>query len=202
MVKYAKWDTLKGYRYRGLKKPAIERLAFKRRCLNIIHDATAMAETEEEAEQARIQAFRDLGEKSLYFFVVFCLGLDWTDNDYGYRLCMDVQYNKWNKLWCIAREHYKSLIITCASTLWELIRDPNRTYCIISYKSDAAEGFLGIIKKWCEEKDLLKELWPDILWVDPQKCSMVVSSGRKIAWTWTSTAIVLKRTRMSKEKSV
>ncbi|MCI6403534.1 MAG: hypothetical protein MR820_05565, partial [Prevotella sp.] len=141
MVKYAKWDTLKGYRFRGLKKPAIERLAFKRRCLNIIHDATAMAETEEEAEQARIQAFRDLGEKSLYFFVVFCLGLDWTDNDYGYRLCMDVQYNKWNKLWCIAREHYKSLIITCASTLWELIRDPNRTYCIISYKSDAAEGF-------------------------------------------------------------
>ena len=202
MVKYAKWDTLKGYKYRGLKKAAIERLAFKRRCLNIIHDACAMAETEDEAEKARLQVFRELGEKSLYFFVVFCLGLDWTDNDYGYRLCMDVQYNKWNKLWCIAREHYKSLIITCASTLWELIKDPNRTYCIISYKCDAAEGFLGIIKKWCEEKDLLKELWPDVFWEDPQKCRMVDSNGRKISWTWTSTAIELKRTRMSKEKSV
>ena len=83
MVKYAKWDTLKGYKYRGLKKAAIERLAFKRRCLNIIHDACAMAETEDEAEKARLQVFRELGEKSLYFFVVFCLGLDWTDNDYG-----------------------------------------------------------------------------------------------------------------------
>ena len=73
MVKYAKWDTLKGYKYRGLKKAAIERLAFKRRCLNIIHDACAMAETEDEAEKARLQVFRELGEKSLYFFVVFCV---------------------------------------------------------------------------------------------------------------------------------
>ena len=197
------YEILQGYKYRGLLPIGrVDRLTFKRQCNQIIHDAIAMADTPEEKEEARKTAIRMLGEKSLYFFVTFCLGLDWTDSDYGYRLCMDVQYHKWDRLWCIAREHYKSLIITCASTLWELLKDPERTYCIISYNVSSAKGFLGNIKTWCETKDLVREVWSDRIWAEPQKGHLVREDGTLVSWTWTQEKLELIRTRDSKEKSV
>ena len=197
------YEILQGYKYRGLNPiGAVDRLSFKRQCNQIINDAIAMADTPEEKAEARLTAIRMLGERSLYFFVTFCLGLDWTDSDYGYRLCMDVQYHKWDRLWCIAREHYKSLIITCASTLWEIVKDPNRTYCIISYNITQAQSFLGNIKKWCEEKELIKEVWSDVLWEDPQKGHYIAEDGRRVSWTWTQSQLEFKRERLSKEKTV
>ena len=197
------YEILQGYKYRGLQPIGnVDRLTFKRHCNQIINDAVAMAETPEEKDRARMMAIRRLGEKSLYFFVTFCLGLDWTDSDYGYRLCMDVQYHKWDRFWCIAREHYKSLIITCASTLWELMKDPNETFVIVSYNITQAQAFLGNIKKWCEEKELLRTVWSDIIWEDPQAGHYTTEDGRRVSWTWTQSALEFKRTRLSKEKSI
>lgn len=203
ILKGVNYEILQGYKYRGLQQIGkVSRLQFKRMCNQIINDAVGLAETEEEKEFARLNAIRSLGERSLYFFVTFCLGLDWTDNDYGYRLCMDVQNHKWDRFWCIAREHYKSLIITCASTLWELLKNPNETFCIVSYNITQAQAFLGNIKKWCEEKELLKEVWSDVLWKDPQAGHYTQEDGKRVSWTWTQSALEFKRTRLSKEKSV
>ena len=197
------YEILQGYRYRGLLPVGrMGRIEFKRYCNQIIKDAVDMAETPEEKNQARLDAIRMLGERSLFFFVTFCLGLDWTDNDYGYRLCMDVQKNKWDHLWCIAREHYKSLIITCASTLWELLKDPNETYCIVSYNITTATAFLGTIKSWCETKDLIREVWSDRIWADPQKGYVTNPDGTRKSFAWKQNQIELIRTRDSKEKSV
>lgn len=197
------YEILNGYKYRGINPiGSIDRQRFKIECNNIIKNAMDVATTEEERDEARMYAIRKLGEKSLFFFVTFCLGLDWVDSDYGYRMCLDVQNNKWDRLWCIAREHYKSLIITCASTLWELLKDPNRTYCIISYNITQAQSFLGTIKKWCEEKELLREVWSDIIWEEPTKCHCTNEKGQKYSWTWTQSQLEFRRTRMSKEKSI
>ena len=85
---------------------------------------------------ARKTIIRQICEKYFFYFEIRILKREFMNHNFGYRLAMCVQYHKWNKLWVIAREHYKSTQITCDSTLWELCKDPNRTYCIYSYTVD------------------------------------------------------------------
>lgn len=197
------YAILQGYNYRGLE-PVVgpSRTEFKRLCFQAIEDSMREFKTPQEKEEARLTAIRAIAERSLFFFVIFCLRLDWVDNDYGYRLCNDVQKHKWDSLYCIAREHYKSLIITCASTLWELIKDPNRTYLFGSYNVSQAQSFLGNVKKWCEEVELLRMIWPDVFWEEPSRGYATLPNGKKVTWTWTQKALEFKRTRLSKEKSI
>lgn len=197
------YEILQGYPYRGLEPTTgLSRLEFKKLCLSTIDSVAKEYKTPSEQEQARMTAIRAIAEKSLFFFVIFVLNLTWVDSDYGYRLCNDVQKHKWNSLYCIAREHYKSLIITCASTLWELVKDPNRTYLFGSYNVSQAQSFLGNVKKWCEEIELLKMVWPDVFWEDPTKGYEILPNGKRVTWTWTQKALEFKRTRLSKEKSI
>lgn len=203
LFKSINYEILQGYPIRGLEPTTgVSRQEFKRICLQAIEDITDGMATPQEKEQARMTAIRAIAEKSLFFFVIFVLNLTWVDNDYGYRLCNDVQKHKWNSLYCIAREHYKSLVITCASTLWELVKDPNRTYLFGSYNVSQAQTFLGNVKKWCEEVELLKMVWPDVFWEDPTKGYEILPDGKRITWTWTQKALEFKRSRMSKEKSI
>ncbi len=197
---------LQGYNYRPLLKVSkeVSREEFVRRCMKIIDDAETLGgDTEEERREARNSAIRTIAEQSLFFFCVFILKMNFVNHDYGYRLCMDVQKNKWNrKLFVIARDHFKTTIITQASTLWELMKDPERTYRIISYKIDFAIQCVSVIKDWCENCPLLHELWSDIFWEDPAAGHCIESDGTERTWTWTKKSIELRRKRTSKEKSI
>lgn len=81
-------------------------------------------------------------------------------------------------LW--AREHYKSTIITYALTIQDILsshgdepldkwngREP--TFGIFSFTRPAAKSFLKQIKREFEANEQLKELFPDILYNNPQK---------------------------------
>lgn len=70
-------------------------------------------------------------------------------------------------LW--AREHYKSTIITFGRTIQDILNDPEITVGIFSHTRPIAKGFLRQIKREFEQNQLLKELFPDILWQDPHK---------------------------------
>ena len=70
-------------------------------------------------------------------------------------------------LW--AREHYKSTIITFGLTIQDILNDPEMTFGIFSHTRPIAKGFLRQIKREFEGNDLLKSLFPDILWENPQK---------------------------------
>lgn len=213
------YDSFAGCDVRWLSEPTgLSRTEFKAECAKIIAEAESKASarglSEEDVNEVRLNTMRQLGESSLFFFCVSILGLvarddktgeiieGFVDSDYGYRLCLDVQENKWKKLWVLAREHYKSTIITCASTLWEIIRNPNATFCIYSYKEDMAKKFLGQIRGWIEDIPLVRALWPDIFWENPALGYEDLPNGQRKRWAWTSTEIEVKRRVKSKEKTI
>ena len=200
------YESFKAYNVRGLLPvTGITREQFWQEANGMVTDAVAIAREagadEREQEHVRLEAIRRLAESSLFYFCVVVLNLYFINNDYGYRLCLDVQYNKWRKLWVIAREFFKSTIITEASTLWEIINDPNQTYCIYSYKTDMAMKFLNVIKSWIENNALIRKLWPHIFWENPAMGYEDTEYGRR-RWAWTSEQIEVKRTIESKEKTI
>lgn len=200
------YESFKAYNVRGLLPvTGITREQFWQEANGMVTDAVAIAREagadEREQEHVRLEAIRRLAESSLFYFCVVVLNLYFVNNDYGYRLCLDVQYNKWRKLWVIAREFFKSTIITEASTLWEIINDPNQTYCIYSYKTDMAMKFLNVIKSWIENNALIRKLWPHIFWENPAMGYEDTEYGRR-RWAWTSEQIEVKRTIESKEKTI
>lgn len=201
------FDSFKGCDVRQLLPvTGISRIDFLNSAQEIIEEAVRVSREsgadEKEQEMTRRYAIRQVAESSLFYFCVMILNLYFVNTDYGYRLCLDVQYNKWNKLWVISREFLKSTIITEASTLWELVKDPNQTYCIYSYKQDMAMKFLAVIKGWCETNTILHTLWPDIFWDNPAIGHEDLPNGLRRSWTWTATAIELKRSIESKEKTI
>ncbi len=200
-----------GYTFRGLHKVhGVSRLTFLKNALSLlisIRDTVKQnGGTAEEAEDAYISTFRILAEKNLFLFCVLVLRLDFVNCDYGYRLCQDVQENKWNRIWVIAREHFKSTIITCASTLWESLKDPERTTCIYSYNVDTARTlFLAPIKEWCEQKSMIKLLWPDVMWQNPAlgyEDREIEGEVRRYEYEWTRSALEFKRKSLRKEKTI
>lgn len=216
----------KGYNVRGLlPNNGITREEFKQECRQILIDtvnealkaggspAKGTEEYKRIKKEATLAVYRKLSLKSTYFLFVIVLGNSWADSDYTYRLCLDVDNNKWMSqeerrhgqasLWVIAREHLKSTIITCASTLRELLVDSNRTFCIFSYNKDTAVAFLSMIKKWMSESELLKQVFPDILWDNPEKqYEDDEETGMRTKWRWTQTEIEVKRTIRCKEASI
>ena len=211
----------KGYNVRELLPvTTLSRKEYLKKCNDIIEETINIAiaglkdpkEIKKAKKDATMKAYRMLALNSTFFLYVFVLGNSWCNTDYAYRLGLDIDANKWKRpdlnenghtLWVLAREHLKSLFITCASTLRELLNDPNRTYCIFSYNEDIAKGFMGLIKQWCEDCELLKELFPDILWSNPAKQSEEnEKTGVITKWTWTTTAIEFKRTELRKEKTI
>jgi hypothetical protein len=70
-------------------------------------------------------------------------------------------------LW--AREHGKSSIITYGLTIQDILNDPEETFGIFSHTRDIAKSFLVWIMRELASNELLKSLYPDILWQNPKK---------------------------------
>ena len=173
------------YNVRQLIKPNITRDEFNKRWAKQLEMLKANAEkeftpttTQEEKEQTfrliEKVFFASMGRRYSYFLAVHILKQQWMDTDYCFRLCYDVDQNKWkSNLWIIAREHLKSTVITGLSTLREILENPNLTYCFLSFTPDTASAFLRIIRSWVEGKgqgsQFLRYIYDDVLWEDPTK---------------------------------
>ena len=213
----------KGYKIRGVNKPSVSRDEFKKKINELINKSVELSIADAIAKnngndipplmkdairnKVTTNMFRALGRQYSFFLAVWILKLDFLDTDYGYRLCMDVDANKWNvNLWVIAREHFKSTIITCLSTLREILNDSNLTYCIISFTPDVAAGFLKIIKNWVdgdgEGSKFLRALYSDVIWSDPMKGYQVQADGSKKYFKWNSTELNFKRATERQEPTV
>lgn len=64
---------------------------------------------------------------------------------------------------------HNSTIITLAAAIQEILRDPEITIGIFSFNRPAAKVFLRAIKMQFEQNTRLKELFPEILYTDPEK---------------------------------
>jgi phage terminase large subunit-like protein len=121
---------------------------------------------------------RVLCRRDLYALIRYVLSpKDWVDKETGKPFwdnqwfidrCRDTQFRSNNVLDIWARYHCKSTIKTFAFTIFQLINDPSETIGIFSITKMVAEGFERQIKTELEENELLKTLWPDIFYWDPQ----------------------------------
>ncbi len=104
----------------------------------------------------------------LFFLLVYVLKRDDADNDWVFSRCREVQASPDGHLDLWARGHYKSTIITFAYTIFEILNDPELTFGIFSHTRPIAKAFLRQIKREFETNEWLKELYPEILYANPQ----------------------------------
>lgn len=69
------------------------------------------------------------------------------------------------------REHYKSSIVTFGGVIQEILLDPEITVGIFSHTKPIAKSFLQQIKREFESNESLRNLFPDVLYANPQKDS-------------------------------
>ena len=122
---------------------------------------------------------RELCRTDLFFLIWYGLGRSDIWNQWLLDRCNEVQNepNECLDLW--SREHYKSTIITFGLTIQDILSshgtDPlpkwkgrEATIAIFSVTRPIAKGFLRQIKQEFEQNSVLKELFPDILYANPQ----------------------------------
>lgn len=113
--------------------------------------------------------FRNLCLTDLYWLIRYGLGRADLEHAWLFDRCREVQANPDGRLDLWAREHYKSTIITFGLTIQDVLNNPDVTVGIFSHTRPIAKGFLRQIKREFESNDLLKGLFPDVLWANPAK---------------------------------
>ena len=170
--------------------------------LNSIEDYQRFVKKLQSCEpKEKTEIVRHLCRRDLFFLLWF--GCNRKDMAHPWLLerCKEVQHEPDNCLDLWARGHYKSTIITFGKTVQDILASHGDD-CIIPYECTfgifsctrpIAKGFLRQIKREFESNDLLKELFPDVIW---QNCS-------KEAPKWSEDdGLVLKRKSNPKESTV
>jgi hypothetical protein len=147
-------------------------------------------------ERARDQHLRWFAQNDLYFLLRYIINLipedSPLDNQWYVDRCREVQAEpEMLDLW--SRGSGKSLVKTFGYTIQQILRDPNITKCIISYVRPMAKSFLRWIKTELQSNELLKRLFPDVLYENPMKESPKWSEDD---------GIIVKRTGNYKECTV
>lgn len=145
------------------------------------------------SDEGIFEAKRKLARGDLFYLMVYVLGRTDMLHPWLFERCREVQKtpNFCLDLW--SREHYKSSIITMGCTILDIVNDPEITIGIFSHTRPIAKGFLRQIKRELEENEVLKGLFPDILWANPRKESPQWSE---------ETGIVVRRKRNTKEATI
>jgi len=152
-----------------------------------------LAGMKQQGEEPSKGAQRQLCKENLFFFLTWILGRKDADRGWLYERCQEVQANPDNHLDLWARAHYKSTIITFALTIQEILKNPDITVGIFSHTRPIAKSFLRQVKREFEYNVLLKYLFDDVLWENPQKEAPKWSEDD---------GIIVRRTTNPKESTV
>lgn len=128
----------------------------------------------------KIAIQRRLCRTDLYFLLWFACNRQDIEHEWLLARCREVEAQPDGMLDLWAREHYKSTVITFGKTLQDILASHGDeplpewngvepTFGIFSHTRPIAKGFLRQIKRECEANDLLKALFPDVLWSNPGK---------------------------------
>jgi len=112
---------------------------------------------------------RQLAQCDLFFLLTHVLGRADLDRDWYFARCREVQGAPNGHLDLWAREHGKSSIITFGLTIQDILNNPEITVGIFSYSRPIAKAFLRQIKVEFETNEMLRSLFPDILWANPHR---------------------------------
>lgn len=143
-------------------------------------------------EQRVIMA--ELGRKDLYFFIIYILGRkDMAEHNWYFDRIREVQKEPDGRLDLWARGFCKTSIITHGMSIWDIIRNPETTIGIVSWSRRAAIDIVKAIKTELESNELLKELYPDVLYDNPDVQSPRWSDER---------GLIVKRTSNKREATI
>lgn len=120
-------------------------------------------------EPVRWARLRNLCLIDLYFLLRYACGRADLEKQWLLDRCREIQASPDGYLDLWAREHYKSTIITFGLTLQDVLNDPDVTFGIFSHTRPSAKSFMKQLKREMETNELLKSLFPEILWQDPRK---------------------------------
>ena len=105
-----------------------------------------------------------------YLLVRACRRMD-AVHPWLYARCREVEADTDDHLDLWARNHYKSTIITFSGLMQEVLKDPEITACIFSHTKPIAKAFLKQISQEFIRNELLLQLFPDILYENPERDS-------------------------------
>lgn len=116
-----------------------------------------------------VKVMRELCLMDLFFLMlVGCKRYD-MNREWIYVVCQEVQDDPDGYLDLWSREHYKSSIITFGKTIQDILSNPELTFGIFSHTRPIAKAFLTQIKREFEMNELLKRVFPDVLWKEPHR---------------------------------
>lgn len=115
------------------------------------------------------RAQRKLAQNDLFYLLVYVFGRLDMLHPWLFARCREVQANPDGYLDLWARNHYKSTIITFALTIQDVLNDPEITIGIFAHTKAIAKDFLRQIKRELELNQTLKDLFPDVLYQNPER---------------------------------
>ena len=121
------------------------------------------------SQTQRTAHLRWLAQNDLYYLIRFILHNKWMTHEWFFSRCAEVQAEPDNCLDFWSRTAGKSLIITFGKSIQDILVNPEITIGIFSHTRPIAKQFLRQIKTEFQINDELKELFPEILWKNPEK---------------------------------
>jgi phage terminase large subunit-like protein len=119
-----------------------------------------------------------LGRRDLFFLLVRLMNRRDMDRDWLYERCREIQESPDGYLDLWAREHYKSTIITFGKSIQDILDSHSKdsffwesgvTIGIFSHTRPVAKAFLFQIAHELKTNNLLKEVYPDVLYQNPER---------------------------------
>lgn len=142
-------------------------------------------------EQRVIMA--ELGKNDLFFFIVYILNRKDLNTDWHFDRIREVQEHPNGMLDLWFRGSGKTSIITHGMTIWNIMQDPEVTFGICSWSRRAAVDIVKAIKTELESNELLKSLYPEVLYENPDTQS--------VRWT-EEKGLIVKRKGTKREATV
>ena len=147
---------------------------------------------------------RDLCRRSLYDFLIVCLGRTYLQGSLHRRVCEFIQSDVNEALLLLARDHCKSTIVSQGLPLHILIQEPE-TNCyfpgewgceqrvlVLGSGDDVVADHIGSVRQELESNETLRFLFPEICWPDPRKPG-VMEDGSIIKAEWNDNNLTVPR---------
>lgn len=110
-----------------------------------------------------------LAKNDRFYLLVRVLGRKDLIHPWLYERCREVECDPDGYLDLWGRDHRKSTIITYGGAIQEVIKEPEVTIGIFSHTKPISKGFLRQIKVEFESNLMLRALFPDIFWENPER---------------------------------
>ena len=127
------------------------------------------------SEPQRRARLRNLARADLYFLLRYLLNRPDIEHPWLFERCREVQNQPDGYLDLWARGHYKSTFLTYGLTIQDILRTHGEdaegkevTIGLFSHTRPIAKAFLRQIKREFEQNAILRSIFSDVIWGNPQ----------------------------------